>query len=358
MRVQSVEAKAQLVDQAGTETVDLAGRQAAGVVLAVAIRKAAAIEHGLKRRGQEIAGVAKTEAHKEIVLLAESLVQANIEPVAPLALLRIRLEVVDIVKGDIGPGEVAVSDEACGDLVLEIRRNDIGWPVGRITAYVAADRSAAGIPCLPRIENLAVICWVAGAIENSWNRPRAARVIIRQKLRKVPASLMRTRNLHQLRKRMAETIALIVSEKERLVLHDGPAEGKAKLVLLVGLLSGIEPVKRVEFLVAHEFKKIAVKLIGAGLNDGVHDGAVAASEFGAVGIRLHLELGDGIHRGLHHIGGAVEHVAKVGVVVNAIEQEVVLQGTCAVGAEPGAGFRARARLRGRYARAQQGKLGV
>src|SRR5208337_2722011 len=132
MRVQSVEAKAQLVDQAGTETVDLAGRQAAGVVLAVAIRKTAAVEHGLKRRGQEIAGVAKTEAHKEIVVLAERLVQANIEPVARLTLFGIRLEVRYLVNSDIGRGEVAVSHEPCGDLIHETRWNDIGRPVGWI----------------------------------------------------------------------------------------------------------------------------------------------------------------------------------------------------------------------------------
>ena len=158
--------------------------------------------------------------------------------------------------------------------------------------------------------------------------------------------------------RLAEAQALIVSEKEHFVLDDGPAEGKAKLVLLVRLLSGIEPVQRVELLVAHEFEKIAVKLIGAGFDDGVHDGAVAAAEFGAVGIRLHLEFRDRIHRRLHHVCGTVEHVAKVGVIVNAIEQEVVLQGTRAVGTEPGAGLRARAGLGGRYARAQKRKLGV
>src|SRR5208337_3311440 len=294
MRVQSVEAKAQLVDQTGTEAVDLAGRQAAGIILAVAIRKTAAVEHGLKRRGQEIAGVAKTEAHKEIVVLAESLVQANIEPVARLALHGIGLEVANIVKSDIGRGEVAVGDKACGDLIHETGWNDIGWPVGWITADVAADRNAAGIPrvgsCLSRIENLAVVCRVAGAIGNSCNWPRVTRVITRQKLRKVPDILMRARNLRQLRKRMAEAVALIVSEKERFVLHDRSAKGEAKLVLLVGLLASIEPVQRIEFLVSHEFEKIAVELVGAGFNDGVHDGAIAASEFGAVGIRLHLEF--------------------------------------------------------------------
>src|SRR5208337_128295 len=145
MRVQSVEAKAQLVDQTGTEAVDLAGRQAAGVVLAVAIRKTAAVEHGLKRRGQEIAGVAKTEAHKEIVVLAESLVQANIEPVARLALHGIRLEVGYTVNRDIWCWEVAGDEveKVSGDSIHETRWNFIGWPVGRITANVAADRSAA-----------------------------------------------------------------------------------------------------------------------------------------------------------------------------------------------------------------------
>src|SRR5208282_3302936 len=97
------------------------------------------------------------------------------------------------------------------------------------------------------IEDLAIVSRIAGAIQNTpRHRPRVARVIIRQELRKVPASLLRRRNLRQLRKRMAEAIALIVSEKDLFFNDTAPTESKAKLVLLVGLLSSIELVKRVE----------------------------------------------------------------------------------------------------------------
>jgi hypothetical protein len=111
------------------------------------------------------------------------------------------------------------------------------------------------------------------------------------------------------------------------------------------LTEDIEVIVSVHFLVAQKLPHVAVDLVGARLDDGVHDGAVAAAEFGAVGIGLHLELGDGVHGRLHHIRRAVEHVAQVGVVVNAIEQKVILQRAGAVGAEPVALFRRAIRAR-------------
>ena len=94
-------------------------------------------------------------------------------------------------------------------------------------------------------------------------------------------------------------------------------------------------------------------LVGAGLDDGVHDGAVAAAEFGAVGVGLNLKLGDGVHRRLDHVSGAVEDVAQVRIVVDAVEQEVVLQRAGAVGAEPVGGFDARPGLGGGNAGAEK-----
>src|ERR1035438_2058051 len=87
-------------------------------------------------------------------------------------------------------------------------------------------------------------------------------------------------------------------------------------------------------------------------------GPSPASEFGAVRIRFHLKFGDGIHRRLHHIGGTVEHVAQIGVVVNAVEQEIVLQGARAVGAETRAGFHARARFSRRHPRSEKSELRI
>ena len=92
------------------------------------------------------------------------------------------------------------------------------------------------------------------------------------------------------------------------------------------------------FFVAQKLPQVAVELVGAGFDDRVHDRAVAAAEFRAVGIGFDLELGDGVHRRLDHIGGAVEHVAEIRIVVDAVEQKVILQRAGAVGAETVSGF--------------------
>ncbi len=99
-------------------------------------------------------------------------------------------------------------------------------------------------------------------------------------------------------------------------------------------------------------------LVGAGLDDGVHDRAVAAAEFGAVGVGFDLEFGDGVHRRLDHIRGAVKHVAQIRIVVDAVEQEIVLQRARAVGAEAVCCFDARAGLGGSDADAEQSELRV
>jgi hypothetical protein len=113
-----------------------------------------------------------------------------------------------------------------------------------------------------------------------------------------------------LRQRLANSQAFVVSEKEHFVLDDGSAQGKAELVLLVGLFTeDVKVIVSVHFFVAQKLPHVAVDLVGARLDDGVHDGAVAAAEFGAVGIGLHLKLGDGVHGRLNHVSGAVQHVA-------------------------------------------------
>ncbi len=82
-----------------------------------------------------------------------------------------------------------------------------------------------------------------------------------------------------------------------------------------------------------------MKCIRSRLDDGIHDGAIAAAEFCAVGVGLHFEFADRIHRRLNYVGAAVEYVAEVRVVVDAVEQIVVLEGARSVGTEPEARFR-------------------
>src|SRR5580658_9666505 len=99
-------------------------------------------------------------------------------------------------------------------------------------------------------------------------------------------------------------------------------------------------------------------LVGARLNHGVHDCPVATSEFSAVGVGLNLELGNRIDRRLHHIGGAVQDVAKICVVVDAVQQEIILQRAGAVGAEAIRCYDARSGFSGSHANAQQSQLRV
>ena len=163
----------------------------------------------------------------------------------------------------------------------------------------------------------------------------------------------------QLRQSLGDTQALVVPENEHFVLHNRTAKGEAELVLLVGLLSDlVERVGGVHLLVAQEFPDVSMNLVGARLDDGIHDGAVAASELRAVRVGLNFELGDRIDGGLDDVGRTVQDVAQVGVVIDAVEQEVVLQRACAVGAEAECGFDARSGFRGSHADAEQGELGV
>ena len=97
-------------------------------------------------------------------------------------------------------------------------------------------------------------------------------------------------------------------------------------------------------------------LVGPRLDHGVHDGSVAAAEFCAVGVSFDLEFSNRVDRRLHDICGAVEHVAQVGIVVDAIEQEVILQRARAIGTEAIRRFDARSWLGRGNARAKQCQL--
>ncbi len=101
-----------------------------------------------------------------------------------------------------------------------------------------------------------------------------------------------------------------------------------------------------------------MELVGAGLDNGIHDGAVAAAEFCAIGIGLDFELGDGVDCWLDHVSGAIQDVSQVRVVVDAVEQEVILQRASAVGAEAVSGFDARSGFGRGDAYAEQSELGV
>jgi hypothetical protein len=87
MGVEVIEAEAKFVDQVVAKCVELAGRQALGGVVAVAILKAAAVEHVVERGGKEIAVVAVTVASEKIILVGSGVVDANVELVLGFAAL-------------------------------------------------------------------------------------------------------------------------------------------------------------------------------------------------------------------------------------------------------------------------------
>src|ERR1019366_6661714 len=139
---------------------------------------------------------------------------------------------------------------------------------------------------------------------------------------------------------LADVQSFIVDKKERAISaivkmgNDNRAtEGAAKLVLLVGgccLGRVVKVISTIQLVVPQEFPQRPVETIGAGLDHGVNDRAVAAAELSAVSVTFNLELLQGIGRGLDHKVGFVQEVRQVGVIVDAVEQEIVLQGTRAI----------------------------
>ena len=73
-----------------------------------------------------------------------------------------------------------------------------------------------------------------------------------------------------------------------------------------------------------------MKLVGAGLDGGIDDGAVAAPEFRAISVGLDLEFFQRFHRRLNHIVGLIQQIRQIGIVVHSIQQEIVLQGARAI----------------------------
>src|SRR5262249_16852953 len=147
-----------------------------------------------------------------------------------------------------------------------------------------------------------------------------------QEAGKVPRQLFWSGDKQQLRQRLPNSQAFVIDEKERAVLNDRTAECCAKLVLLIGLpAKEIKGVTSVELIVAEELVCVAVELISPRFYDRIHDRAVAAPEFSAIGVGLHLEFANGIHRWLNHISAAIEHVTEVGVIIDAIQEIIVLQ---------------------------------
>src|SRR5262249_34240468 len=64
--------------------------------------------------------------------------------------------------------------------------------------------------------------------------------------------------------------ALVSSKEKKLVLYYGPADDSAELVSLQRVALWRKEIARVENSIPHEFKRVAVELVRAGLSDDIH----------------------------------------------------------------------------------------
>ena len=133
---------------------------------------------------------------------------------------------------------------------------------------------------------------------------------------------------------MPDPQTLVIEEEKCPILDNRSTKRESELILLVRLASElVKGISGIKLLIAQKLVNVAMQLIGARLNDGIHDGAIAATELSAVCVGLHLKLCNCIYGRLNHVRGFVEQVAEIGIVVNAVEQKIVLQRACTVRTE-------------------------
>ena len=127
---------------------------------------------------------------------------------------------------------------------------------------------------------------------------------------------------------VADDRALVVGEPEGPVLGDRTSHGRSELVLLECLprvlVAIVLPSVGIRLVVLQELENRAVDIVGARLDRDVHDSASGASVLGVVSVGQDLHLADRFDRGAHDVGGLIDEVDDVDVVVDAVQQEVVL----------------------------------
>ena len=132
------------------------------------------------------------------------------------------------------------------------------------------------------------------------------------------------------------TEALEVGEEERLVLRDGTAEDAAILIAPQRRLLAVgrqEVRKRVQRRVAEELEDVAAQAVAAAPIGDVHRRAGRASVLGALIVGDEAELRHRVGRRLHHLVREPLVARAVGVVVDAVDQEVVERAAEAVDVE-------------------------
>ena len=120
--------------------------------------------------------------------------------------------------------------------------------------------------------------------------------------------------------------AFEIGEEERAVPDDRSAKREPVLIALERRLlasGGLEEPGRVQLGVAVELPCRSAEPVGAALVGRIDRRAGAAPVFGAHVVGDHLELGHGVGRRLHHLVREALVRRAVGVVVDAVEQEIV-----------------------------------
>ncbi len=140
---------------------------------------------------------------------------------------------------------------------------------------------------------------------------------------------------HSRRERLAE--ALVIEKVEEPVLEDRSAEVSAELVAVEARLGeaegaglGFVIAEGIEIGVAQKLVERGVELVGAAAGGNVDGRAGGAAILRAFVVGNHLELGDGVRRGLDDLVVEALIALAVGIVVHAVQQIVVEHAALAV----------------------------
>ena len=138
--------------------------------------------------------------------------------------------------------------------------------------------------------------------------------------------------------------------------EDRSAQGSAELVLLISRPDAVKEVPPIQLVVAQELVHVSVKLVGSRFDAGVENRPVSSAELCAVGVRLHFEFLQGVHGRLNDVTGVIQKIGEVGIVVDAVQQDIVLIRTAPIRTESVTPGVARSRLAGSHAGAELGEL--
>src|ERR1700733_1040423 len=123
--------------------------------------------------------------------------------------------------------------------------------------------------------------------------------------------------------------ALVIEEVEQFVLLDRSTEAAAELILMILRTAQVvavgEEVIGVEVVVAQVFEQQAVHRVGPALRIHRNNGTGTAAIFSRVRIGDDVEFLDDVDRGVRRLRAQFLHVLRECVVVDAVQDEIVLQ---------------------------------